>query len=334
MAGFDDIVGQKNMVTHFENAIKMKKISHAYIINGETGMGKRRMAKAFAMTLQCEKKGIRPCMTCRSCKQALTDNHPDIRWITHEKPGVISVDEIRSQINSDVQIKPYGSEYKIYLINDASKMNTAAQNALLKTIEEPPEYVVILLLTDNKEALLSTILSRCVSMEMKPVEKEKIVDYLISEEKIVDYRAREVVEFAGGNIGKAIKLASSDAFLELKEGIVKTTKTVGRMTAADIMAAVKEASVYKDNISEYLDLLTLWYRDVLLYKACGRKDKLIFQEEEKYIIEQADKFSYGRIEKVLKEIDGFKAKNKVNVNFDILMELLFLKMRECFLGSF
>ena len=330
MAGFEDIIGQENVVMHFSNAIKMRKISHAYIINGEQGMGKKTIAKAFAMTLQCEKKGLQPCMECRSCKQASTGNHPDIRWVSHEKPAVISVEEIRSQINGDVQIKPYSSEYKIYIVDDASKMNTAAQNALLKTIEEPPSYVIILLLTDNKETLLSTIHSRCVTMEMKPVKDSEIIKYLIEKEHIVDYRAREVTGFAGGNIGKAIKLASSDEFIELKENIVNITRTIGKMNVADIMAAVKNAASFKDNISEYLDLLMSWYRDVLIYKSCGKSDKLIFRDEEKHIAEQASKFSYESIENVVKELDSFKAKIKVNVNFDVLMEMLFLKMRDCF----
>ena len=111
------------------------------------------------MTLQCEEGGTEPCGHCDSCKRPLAKNHPDIIMITHEKPNVITIDEIREQLINDVAIKPYCSHYKIYIVADSELMNPQAQNALLKTIEEPPEYAVIMLLTSNIDALLPTIRS-------------------------------------------------------------------------------------------------------------------------------------------------------------------------------
>lgn len=330
MAGFEDIKGQDNVIMHFKNAIKLNKISHAYIINGEQGMGKKMMAKAFSMTLQCEKKGETPCMECHSCRQALTGNNPDIRWVTHEKANVISVEEIRTQINSDVQIKPYSNEYKIYIIDEAAKMNTAAQNAILKTIEEPPSYVIIVLLTDNKDMLLSTILSRCVAMDLRPVRKDIVEKYLVERAGIVDYRAKEVSSFAGGNIGKAIKMAASDDFYHLKENVVNIAKNVGRMTVADMNAAIKEMSAYKDNISEYIDLLLVWYRDILLIKSGADNEKIVFNDNIGQIKKQAEVISFEAIENVLEELDGVKGKLKINVNFELIMELLLITMRDCF----
>lgn len=328
MAGFDDIRGQSGVITHFKNAIKLNKISHAYILNGERGMGKKAVARAFSMTLLCERHGETPCMECHACKQMMTDNNPDVRWVKHEKPNVISVDEIRTQINTDVQIKPYSSDYKIYIVDDADKMNLAAQNSLLKTIEEPPKYVVILLLTSNKDLLLSTILSRCVCMELKPLGNEQVERYLVEKAGIADYRAREVSEFAGGNIGKAVKLASSDDFTQLKESVVRVAKNIGGMTAADINAAIKEISVYKDNIGEYLDLMITWYRDVLIYKSCGNRGRIIFKDYERQIRQQAEEISYEALEKIFEELDGIGGRLKVNVNFDMVMEVLLLTMRD------
>lgn len=330
MAGFDDIKGQDSVVMHFKNAIKLNKISHAYIINGEQGMGKKIIAKAFSMTLQCEKKEEKPCMECHSCRQALSGNNPDIKWITHEKPNVISVDEVRTQINNDVQIKPYSNEYKIYIIDEASKMNVAAQNAILKTIEEPPAYVIILLLTDNKDMLLQTILSRCVSMDLRPVNNDIVEKYLIENAGIVDYRAKEVSPFAGGNIGKAIKMASSDDFYNLKESVVNVTKNVGKMSVADMNSVIKEIAAYKDNISEYIDLLLAWYRDILFVKSGADDKKVIFYDNIKQIKNQAQDFSFEAIEKVLTELDGIMGQLKINVNFDLIMELLLMTMRDCF----
>ena len=151
MAGFKDIIGHEQIIEHLQNAIGMDKVSHAYIINGPDKSGKMMLAEAFAMALQCEKHGKEACMECHSCRQALGHNQPDIIYVNHDKPNTISVDDIRTQVNNDIDVKPYSSEHKIYIIDEAEKMNQQAQNALLKTIEEPPAYAVIMLLTTNAD---------------------------------------------------------------------------------------------------------------------------------------------------------------------------------------
>ena len=168
MAGFNDIYGQDAMKEYMENVLETRQISHAYIIAGEKSSGKEFIARIFARALQCEKGGTQPCGECHSCRQALSGNHPDIIRVMHEKPGSIGVEDIRSQVNNDIVIKPYYGPYKIYLINEGEKMTVQAQNALLKTLEEPPAYGIILILTANVGALLPTIQSRCVKLEMKP----------------------------------------------------------------------------------------------------------------------------------------------------------------------
>ena len=149
MATFRDVVGQDQIKSHLKTAIKMKKVSHAYIISGERASGKEFISGIFAQALQCEKGGEEPCGECHSCKQAMSKSHPDIKYITHEKPASIGVDDIREQISEDVAIKPYSGPYKIYIVSEAEKMTVQAQNAILKTLEEPPAYVVIMLLTTN-----------------------------------------------------------------------------------------------------------------------------------------------------------------------------------------
>ena len=166
---FKDIIGHEDIIRHFKSSIEMDKISHAYIIAGQVDSGKKLLAKAFATALQCENGMTEACGTCKSCKQMQSGNHPDVIMVTHEKPGVISVDEIREQVIESIAIKPYRSKYKIYIIPDAQLMNTQAQNAILKTIEEPPEYGILLLLTSNLDKLLPTVQSRCLVLNTKPV---------------------------------------------------------------------------------------------------------------------------------------------------------------------
>ena len=174
MTGFSDVLGHEQTILHMKHAIEMDKVSHAYIISGEKGSGKKLLADLFARTLQCERKGTEPCMECQSCKQALSLNQPDIIRVMHEKPNTISVEDIRTQINGDIMIRPYSSPYKIYIVDEAEKLSVQAQNALLKTIEEPPVYAVLLLLTTNAGMLLQTIRSRCVILELKPVSSPMV----------------------------------------------------------------------------------------------------------------------------------------------------------------
>lgn len=328
MAGFGSIIGQEQIKEHLKNALFTGKVSHAYIINGERFSGKEYIAKIFAMALQCEKGGTEPCQECHSCKQALSGNQPDIIRVTHEKPGSIGVDDIRAQINGDIAIKPYSSSRKIYIVNEAEKMTVQAQNALLKTLEEPPAYAVILLLTTNVNVMLPTILSRCVILNMKPVADDLVKKFLMEEMQVPDYKADVCVAFARGNIGKAKQLASSEDFEKVKEEALSLLKYVQDMDITEMIAAIKKISEYKMDVNDYLDILSIWYRDVLLFKATGDANHLIFREELSNIRRVADRTSYEGIEKVIKALSRAKSRLDANVNFDLTMELLLLDMKE------
>lgn len=328
MAEFKDIIGQEHIKEHLQNAIKLNKVSHAYIINGERSSGKEYIAKLFAMTLQCEKGDIEPCNECHSCKQSLSKNQPDIIRITHEKPNTIGVEDIRDQLNGDVYIKPYSSPRKIYIMNDAEKMTVQAQNALLKTLEEPPAYVVIILLTSNADALLPTLLSRCVMLSMRPVENKLVRKFLMEEMQVPDYQADICVAFAKGNIGKAKALASSEDFDNIKDEAVRVLKYIKTMEIGELTGAIKKIAEYKVDINDYLDILVIWYRDVLLYKATHDVNDLTFKDELKYIKKQANESSYEGIEKIVSAIDKTKSRLNANVNFDLSMELLLLTIKE------
>lgn len=328
MAGFQDIIGQEQIKEHLRNAISAGKVSHAYIVSGEKSSGKEFIAKVFAMALQCEKKETEPCQQCHSCKQALSDNHPDIIRVTHEKPNTISVDDIRAQVNNDVAIKPYSGLYKIYIINEAEKMTTQAQNAILKTLEEPPEYAVILLLTTNVNSLLPTILSRCVVLNMKPVADELVKKYLMEQLRVPDYKAEVCVAFARGNIGKAKALASSEDFENVKAEALSLLKYIQDMELGEIIAAVKRIAEYKLEVSDYLDIFSIWYRDVLLFKATNDANHLVFREEIQSLRKTAQRSSYEGIEKIIEALDTAKRRLDANVNFELTMELLMMTIQE------
>lgn len=328
MGSFKDVVGHKDILKYISSAVENNRVSHAYILNGERGSGKKMLANLFAMTLLCETGDNEPCGKCHSCKQAESGNHPDIIRVTHEKPNSISVDDIRTQVNNTVDIKPYQGPYKVYIIPQADMMTPQAQNAILKTIEEPPSYAVFLLLTENAETLLPTINSRCVMLKLRNIKDTLIKKYLMENLEIPDYKADMCTAFAQGNMGRAIMLANSDHFNEIREEAVQLLKHISEMELNEIVAAVKNISVYKLEITDYLDIIMIWYRDVLLYKATKEIDKVVFKDQLQSIKEQARKSSYEGIELILESLEKAKARLKANVNFDLVMELLFLAIKE------
>lgn len=328
MAGFADIVGHEQIKEHLKNAILMDKVSHAYILNGPEDSGKMMLAEAFAMALQCEDPHSLGCQECHSCKQAMSHNQPDIIYVSHEKPNIIGVDDIREQVNNDIVIKPYSSKYKIYIIDEAQKMNQQAQNALLKTIEEPPAYAIIILLTTNADGFLQTILSRCINLDLRGVPTEVIKKYLMQKHQIPDYQADVCATFAQGNVGRAIALAASEDFGQMKKEVLSLIKKIDDQDLPDIAVVARGLNETKSSIDQYLDLMNMWFRDVLYYKASEDVNNLIFKDEIYDIKKQAAKRSYHGIEVILEAIQTARIRLKANVNFELVMELLMLAIKE------
>lgn len=328
MADFKDIVGQEHLKTQLQKIVDGNTVSHAYLLNGELRSGKEFIAKVFANALQCESPTNAPCGVCSACKKSASGNHPDIKFISHEKPNSISVDDIRKQINDDIHILPYLGPYKIYIMNEAEKMTVQAQNALLKTLEEPPSYAVILLLTTSMEAMLPTICSRCVTLSMRPVPDQVLKEFLMKEVRVPDYKADIGVAFARGNLGRAKLLVSSEDFDKIREEAVTLLKYIDEMDVSEVVDAIKKINDYKFDINDYLDIISVWYRDVLMFKATNDVNGLIFKKEIQYIKKVAKKSSYEGIEIILDALEKAKARLRANVNFDLTMELLLLSIKE------
>ena len=332
MADINDILGNERVKEHFIAAVHHKKISHAYIIEGDKGSGKKMLAAVFSKILQCETRQKteeeRACNQCESCIQMENKDHPDVIWVSHEKAGVTSVGEIREQVVNTVDIMPYKGPYKIYIIDEAEKMNVAAQNAILKTIEEPPEYAIIILLTTNADTFLQTILSRCVMLNIRPVKEDIIKNQLTSQYGVGDYEARVAATFSNGNPGKAIKLATSEEFKELKQYVVGMFMSLEKGGMDIIGEAIKKTGTFKKQIDEYFSLMRIWFRDILVYKATKEEDQIIFQDEYMTIEKMSQTYSFDDINDILKAIDLAESRIKSNVNFDSTIEILLLSIKE------
>ena len=327
MFSFSEIVGHEQIKEHMQAAIRDKKPFHAYLFQGEEGVGKEALARTFAAGLQCQSESAdKPCKECVSCRQMESGNQPDVIWVTREKAS-LGVDEIREQLCNTMDIKPFSSPYKIYLVPEAEKMTEAAQNALLKTIEEPPEYGIVILMTSNISALLPTIQSRCLTMEFRPLSTAVVESYVKEHCQVPDYQARASAAFAQGNLGKAMRYAKSEDFIERKEHIISLLRYVEQMDLSEMLAVIKDLGTRKDEVRDYIDLMVLWYRDVLLFKATKDINQLLFQDEASYISREASHRSYEKIEEILQAFEKAKVRLRANVNFDITMELMLLTLK-------
>ena len=328
MLGFNDILGHEQIKEHFRNAVQTGKVSHAYILSGEAGMGRKSLANAFALSLLCEKGMAEPCMQCHACKQVLSGNHPDLIYVTHEKPASIGVDDIREQINDTIQVRPYSSYYKIYIVDEAEKMTVQAQNALLKTIEEPPAYAVILLLTTNQDSFLPTILSRCVQLKLKPLKDTVVKEYLVQSLGEDESQADIYAAFARGNLGKAIHLAQSEEFGVMYKEMLRLLKHIKDTDISELLDYIRKVKEENLDIRECLDFMQMWYRDILMYKTTKDINLLIFKDEFSAVKSISTTSGYDGLEKILEAIDKARIRLDANVNTELVMELMLLTMKE------
>ena len=325
---FNKIIGHEDIISRLRNAIELNRVGHAYIIEGQEGSGRSTLAYCFAKALQCEGGESQSCNSCKSCKQAESGNHPDIIYVTHEKPNLITVGEIREQLVDSMQIKPYSSKYKVYIVKDAEKMNEEAQNALLKTIEEPPEYGVVIFITTNSEKLLQTIRSRCIDLVTKPIREKDIHAYLIKKYEISEEKATFAIEYSEGNLGKAILLATNDEYEQLIHSVIDLESNIFDMDMDEISDAIQHCTSFKMNINDYLDLMMMWYRDILVLKVTGSPDKIMFKEQYLTIREQSNYLSFNELEAKQKAIESAKQRINANANLPDIMRLLILTLKE------
>lgn len=282
---FEKIIGNNNVKKILS---EIKEPSHAYMFVGIDGIGKLLFAKELAYKWLCNEEK-RPCGTCKSCIQFKGNNNADFKIIEPEESS-IKVDQIREMIKK-VYEKPIESSRKVYIINDADKMTVSAQNALLKVLEEPPAYVIIILVGSNEHLFLNTIKSRCIKITFKQLEKSELKEYFENNNIKINEKYLELYE---GSIGKAQKLEGlEDNYIELEE-LMLDINNLGKLEIVKKGIAI----ITKDNIEEMLN-----YMNILLFRL-GKNDT-------KYL---------DMILRVNKAIKQYKS----NCNVEMLLDNLFL----------
>lgn len=293
---FNNILGNEETKKILENTIKTQNISHSYMFIGQNGIGKFMIAKEFAKAILCQGEQ-KPCNTCESCIKFNGENNPDIQIIDEIEEKSIKTETIKEMVKG-VYEKPIEGSRKVYIINDSQKMTKEAQNSLLKTLEEPPEYVVIILITENENLLLNTIKSRCTKIKFNPLKDNEIIKIL--KEKY-DYKevTENMLEIAGGSVTHALSVQG-------KEGIFSEIKTIfsnlEKINIIDLLNKKDLVFKDKDYIYEILD-----YINIILFNK--------IKENIKYT-------------NCIKIVEETKDRLKKNSNYDMTIDNLLLKVWE------
>ena len=250
---FENIIGNKKNKEILKKAIEINKTSHSYIFCGTEGIGKKLIAKELAKKILCLKEKENGC-DCKSCIEFDSDNNPDFQLI-ESVDGKIKIEQIR-QMQRKVAEKPIISNNKVYIIDNADTMTTEAQNCLLKTLEEPPEYITIILICTNEGNLLSTIKSRCTRMQFEPIKDEELKEYIKT--KLPDEQiSPQIIELAQGSIGKAIKLNERKDIYENIENILLSMQNRDLIDIVQMSEVIYKSKEEIKSILEYINVLLM-----------------------------------------------------------------------------
>ncbi|WP_418920594.1 DNA polymerase III subunit [Anaerotignum faecicola] len=325
MYTFEEIRGNTPLVEQLRRSAASGRSSHAYLFLGGAGAGKRLIANTFAKALQCEGEK-RPCDSCKSCHAFNHGNHPDVIYFQPLKNGkTYTIEDVREQLLETVDLKPFQYEKKIYIIEKADTLNIQSQNALLKTLEEPPAHAVFLLLAERAEAFLPTILSRVVVMKIRPLSAETIADYLMQTGHLAE-ESHILSAYAQGRIGQALELVEDEGFREMRQDILGKLEALPSMSEGDAYLLAKDFEVYKNDL-RFLDIMELWYRDLLTAKSL-REEGYLIQRDKKDAIFRAAKEPAALLAKKAAAVRTARMRLAQNANFRLTMEVMLMDLKE------
>lgn len=295
---FSNIIGNNEIKQLLNNSINSNNLVHSYMFVGTDGIGKKLFAKEFAKMILCMEDS-KPCNSCSSCIKFDSGNHPDFMLIDSEDGKSIKIGQIRT-LQERISEKPILSKDKVYVINNSDLMTTEAQNCLLKTLEEPPEYAHIILVLSNESKLLNTIKSRCTKIAFKKLSNDELLNYANINNLTIN---TDLLNTCNGSISKLIQLKDE---VELYNNLDNLINYFSSKDIVDIWNSADVLYQSKDNISNLLDYLNIVFLN-----------KLRATNDEKYI-------------NIIKIVETTKKRLSSNANFDMCIDNLLLKIWEEF----
>lgn len=322
---FDNLTGQTLLKKSLLSALNTDSCAHAYLFTGPEGIGKSSFAKDFSEMLLCTGEGPSACGKCPACATFAAGTNPDFLMIESEGNS-ISVEDIR-EIQSGSVIRPMYSKRKVYYIKQAEKMTQQAQNSLLKTLEEPPAYCVIILSTHNPEMLIPTVRSRVLKFTLNKSTNQEI-ETILKNNGLASDKNKFITAYADGIPGIAIKLASSDEFADLRAAIFQKLHKIMGSSVKGQFDMAKFLISNSDNIELILNLMTSFYRDLLVSKKCKDLKVLINSDKEDMIKEYCNKMSPEHICSIIEGIEQIRRNIRQNANIELAADVLAMRLRE------
>jgi len=319
-----EIIGHNQIIRALLNAIIRDRVAHAYLFAGPEGVGKTTTALAFARALLCAgpDRGD-ACGRCRACRQVDHANHPDFHYVRPEGQS-IKIEQVRG-IQRKVMFRSYQGGHKVFLIEQAEAMTAEAANCLLKTLEEPPDETVIILLTALPQVLPSTVLSRCQQFFFKLIPFPELASSLIRLRGLAQEEARLLAALSGGSLGKALAYVSG-SFQKERDTAIQLTVALEEAGALEALEEAEKASKTRDSALNLLEMLACWYRDHLVWRETGEVG-LLFNPDQVFTLErEAGYFETGRLVGIIEDIEKSKNKIRSNANIRLVLEALFLRL--------
>ena len=337
---FEEVAGQEHIVRTLKNALASGKIAHAYLFAGPRGTGKTTMAKLFAKALNCEQGIGCQCNECKNCIAITEGSHPDVLELDAASNN--GVDEIRDLIDK-VKYGTILGKYKVYIIDEVHMLSTGAFNALLKTLEEPPEHVIFILATTEPHKILPTILSRCQRYDFNKVSeddiKERLRAILLNEN--VEYNEEAVdlvVKLADGGMRDALSILEkvlayslntlnvddilSIFALESKEEKIKLINSIIHHDMSDVLSRLNEYISKGTDIKRLTEDLLLLLKDIVIYNSSYNEDylELLNKEEAKKLSEDiSNDLALQMIEILMNTVKDYKNVTAINPIFEITL---------------
>lgn len=342
---FEQVIGQDNIVTALKNQIKSGSIRHAYLFTGSRGTGKTSTAKIFARAVNCENnKDGSPCLECETCKRLLKDN--DVNIIEIDAASNNKVDDIR-EIREKVKFMPVNAKYKVYIIDEVHMLSDSAFNALLKTLEEPPEYMIFILATTEVHKLPQTILSRCLRFDFKLVSEKDLIELItniLNKEKIAyEERALPLIARAGqGSVRDTLsildaicamagdKISTNLVYNVLGSGefdvMVKFYDNLISKNIGGVLSSIDELEKTGKNLVVFAKDLSKHSRDLLVIKTCINAQSLlnIPDEEFKVLLNQSSKIDEKELIRYMKVFSSAESELKYSLNVKLYLETVAL----------
>lgn len=319
-----DFAGNERVIEQLGYLIDAKRFPHALIIEGAQGLGKKTLARQMAKALVCRGEN-RPCNSCVQCRKAEEKIHPDI--FEHSAEGGVNsfhVDVVRKIIR-DAYVTPNESDYKIYILGNADCMSISAQNALLKVLEEPPEYVIFILTAKSKGSLLQTVISRSVVVTLEGVKSDVGARYIAGHYEDCSFeQAKSTVESFNGNIGKALDSIKNGKESEVFDIACQMSRTLIEDNEYELLKLCSKLMYDRKSIVLCCDILKNIFRDALIF---GSNAELLSGQDE--LVKQIkNKINQKKLVDLISVCDTLKDMTNINCGYDMLLTKFCYSLRQ------